>query len=254
MQPSTDSPLGRFWQTLHLPQVRGPGVRPWLWSVSCGVLLLVLLGGLVALHARSSPTIGITTLQGTTLGAVPAPTFSLPDQDGKITSLSQFKGHPVVLTFFDSVCPHADCSLMAAYLDSTAQDMGATETKDVAWVALSLNPWHDTPATAKAFISTRHVTMPLHFVLGSLAQMAPLWSAYHMQSLLQPNGVVIHTTGVYLLDQQGRERVFLDEGFDPRMLSNDAHLLLTNPSVANQKATSGTAGSQSQAAGYVSLT
>jgi protein SCO1/2 len=251
-----DSALERIWQTLHLPQVRGAASRPWLWSAGCGALLLVLLGGLVALHARGSTTTGasITTLQGTDLGGAPAPAFNLPDQNGKIISLSQFKGHPVVLTFFDSVCPHADCSLMAAYLNSTAQDMGTAETKEVDWVALSLNPWHDTQASATAFLSTRHMTMPLHFELGSLAQMAPLWSAYHMQSILQPNGVVIHTTGVYLLDQQGRERVFLDEGFDPHMLSNDVHLLLTNSRIANERSAAGASGSQSAAPGYVTLT
>jgi hypothetical protein len=143
---------------------------------------------------------------------------------------------------------------MATYLNSTAQDMGAGEIKEVDWVALSLNPWHDTKESAKAFLSTRHVTMPLHFVLGSLAQMAPLWSAYHMQSILQPNGVVIHTTGVYLLDQQGRERVFLDEGFDPHMLSNDVHLLLNDSKIADQKAAAGGSSGQSQAPGYTSLT
>jgi hypothetical protein len=92
----------------------------------------------------------------------------------------------------------------------------------------------------------------MHFVLGSLAQMAPLWSSYHMQSILQPDGVVIHTTGVYLLDQHGRERVFLDEGFNPRTLSNDLRLLLTNPNVANARGPSG--GASAQPAGYVSMT
>jgi hypothetical protein len=74
-----------------------------------------------------------------------------------------------------------------------------------------------------------------------------------MQSILQPNGVVIHTTGVYLLDQQGRERVFLDEGFDPRMLSNDVHLLLTDSKIANQKAAAGSSG-QRQTPEYTTLT
>lgn len=257
MQPSTDwySSLRRFWQTLHLPRMSSLGSWPRLWTICCGVLLMALLVGLVALHLRSNATTtSITALQGTNLSGMPAPTFALPDQNGKVTSLAQFTGHPVVLTFFDSVCPHQDCSLMASYLMATAQDLGAAQSKQIGWVALSLDPWHDTPATAQTFLATRHVTVPMHFVLGSLAQMAPLWSAYYMQSLLQPNGVVIHTTGVYLLDQHGRERVFMDEGFNPQTLSNDLHLLLTNPNVANARASNGVASGQGQAAGYVSLT
>ena len=48
-----------------------------------------------------------------------------------------------------------------------------------------------------------------------------------MQSIEQANGIVIHTTGVYLLDSQAREQVFMDEGFDPKILSADAKLVLT---------------------------
>jgi hypothetical protein len=70
----------------------------------------------------------------------------------------------------------------------------------------------------------------MHFVLGSVSQLAPVWSAYHMLVTLQSDGIVVHSTGVYLMDAQGRERIFLPEGFDPKMLSDDVHLLLTDPS------------------------
>jgi len=243
----------RFWEALQLPQLGNRGNSRLLWAGGCGALVLVLIAGILVVHAHNttSSATGIT-LQGASLGGTAAPAFSLPDQNGKVTNLAEFAGHPVVLTFFDSVCPHTDCSLMAAYLMATAQDLGKTQSNQVGWVALSLNPWHDTPATASAFLSSHKVTVPMHFVLGSLAQLAPLWSAYHMQSILQPDGVVIHTTGVYLLDQHGLERVFLDEGFNPETLSNDVHLLLTNPNVANARASS--RGTAAQPAGYISVT
>lgn len=255
MLPSIDSLLTRLRQTLQHARSGSLSRASMIWGMSCVALLLVLVGGLVAVRVRSgtASAAGPTTLQGTDLGATPAPAFALPDQNGKVTSLAGFRGHPVVLTFFDSVCPHADCTLMASYINATAQDLGAAGTSQVDWVALSLNPWNDTQTSAKSFLSTRHVTIPLHFELGSLAQMAPLWSAYHMQSILQPNGIVIHTTGVYLIDQSGRERIFLDEGFDPRMLSGDLHLLLTNPQVANAKVSASSAGGQGPAAGYISM-
>lgn len=265
MQQSND--WNRFWSRLEqisqLPQVAGvraqagrllAAPRRLLWSAGCGVLALVLLGGLLVVHLHSGTDASSTSLQGTKLDGEPAPAFTLHDQNGKITDLGEFSGHPVVLTFFDSVCPHADCSLMAAYINATAHDLGAAQTKDVGWVALSLDPWHDTPASARSFLSSRNVTLPIHFVLGSLAQMAPLWSAYHMQSLLQPNGVVIHTTGVYVIDQHGRERVFMDEGFNPQTLSTDLHVLLTDTGVANAHPSSNSASSQGLAPGYVSLT
>ena len=263
MQQSND--WNRFWSRLEqitrLPQVAGARARAerlfasprrLLWSAGCGVLALVLLGGLLVIHLHSNTA--PTALQGSDLDSVPAPAFRLSDQNGKVTDLAQFRGHPIVLTFFDSVCPHADCSLMAAYINATAQDLGAAQTKEVGWVALSLDPWHDTPASARSFLSARNVTIPIHFVLGSVAQMAPLWSSYHMQSILQPDGVVIHSTGVFVIDQHGRERVFLDEGFNPQTLSNDLHMLLTDSGVANAQPSGGSASSGGIQPGFVSLT
>lgn len=204
----------------------------------CVLCVAVLAGGTLLFishaHGNSSPTTSDAqppVYSGTDLGATPAPDFTLQDQSGKTVTLSQLKGHPVVLTFFDSVCPHADCSLMAGYINATARDLGP-KSANVSWVALSLNPWHDTPQSATTFLSTRQVTVPMHYVLGSVSQLTPLWSAYHMQSILQSDGVVIHTTGVYLIDAQGRERTYLEEGFDPKVASGLITKLLSEPTNA----------------------
>jgi len=188
-------------------------------------------------------------LQGTDLGGAPEPAVSLKDQNGAPVSLAQLRDRPVALTFFDSVCPHSDCPLIASYLNATASDMGA-EARQVNWVAISLNPWDDTQATVKLFLSSHQVTahMDMRYLMGTLPQFARIWNAFHMQSVLQTNDIVVHTTGVYVIDQSGRERIFLDEGFDPAMLANDLHLLLTNPHVATSHASGG------QTNGAVTLT
>lgn len=163
--------------------------------------------------------------QGVLLGGTPAPAFTLTDQTGATVTLDSLKGKPTVFTFFDSVCPHTDCSLMAQYLNFTAQFL-AGDASRVNWVALSLNPWHDTPQTVNAFISNQQLKPHLVYLMGSVSQLQPLWDAFHMQSLEQSNGIVIHTTGVYLLDSQAHEQVFMDEGFDPHVLSGDVQLVL----------------------------
>lgn len=196
------------------------------------VLLLVLvallgaLGTAALVRQRQADELAARTLQGTSLNGVPAPDFTLTDQNGARVSLSGLRGRPVVVTFLDSVCPHADCSLMAQYLTWSAQALGAQPARQVAWVAISLNPWHDTPASVAAFLTSRQVSMTVRYLLGTPEQLAPIWQAYAMQTFLQPDGVVIHTTGVYVLDAQGRERVFLPEGFAPQVLSHDLRVLL----------------------------
>ncbi|MGH2501119.1 MAG: SCO family protein, partial [Ktedonobacterales bacterium] len=164
--------------------------------------------------------------QGVLLGGDPAPAFTLKDQTGATVTLDSLKGKPTVFTFFDSLCPHTDCSLMAQYINDTAQDMGGDASR-VNWVALSLNPWHDTRQSVNAFIATQKLSPQVRYLMGSMSQLQPLWNAFHMQSIEQSNGIVIHTTGVYLLDSQTRELVFLDEGFDPHILSADARLVIT---------------------------
>src|SRR5579859_7755280 len=188
------------------------------WILTGAVVLVVGVSALV-FHAISStashPTASTSSVnllaqqalkEGTDLGGATAPDFSLRDQNGETVSLASLRGHPVVLTFLDSVCPHADCSLMAEYLNWTAKDLGTRETARVSWVAITVNPWHDTPTSVTAFLTSRQVTMPVRYLLGTPDQLSPVWNAYHMQAILQPDGIVLHTTGVYVLDAQGRER------------------------------------------------
>jgi protein SCO1/2 len=210
------------------------------WLLFTGGMLLLLVGTLalvtriVPRPAASTRTTGPAPYVGTDLQGTPAPGFTLHDQTGALVSLQQFRGHPVVLTFFDSVCPHEECSLMAEYLNVTADNLGPQGTSSVAWLAISVNPWHDTPASATTFLQTRQVRMPVRYLLGTEKELAPVWDAYHMQAILQPNGIVIHTTGVYLIDSAGRERTFFEEGFDPKVASQQIHNLLTQPSSVPQ--------------------
>ncbi len=71
--------------------------------------------------------------QGAQIGQA-APDFSLPDLDGKQVSLSQFKGKPVVLEWFNPGCPFVRNSHTKGSLKTTA----ATEAgKGVAWLAIN---------------------------------------------------------------------------------------------------------------------
>ena len=211
-----------------------------LWAAAAGgalvlAVLIVVIGHVVAgaspqasAQAKTKQLAQQAINSGYDLGGAPAPNFTLNDQFGQPVSLASLRGHPVVLTVFDSVCPHSDCSLMAEYLNWTAQHLGA-QAKDVEWVAISVDPWHDTPTSAKAFLQSRQVTVPMRYLLGTLQQLTPIWQSYHMQAIEQNDGVVIHTTGLYVLDAQGKERLYLDEGFDPNALAAYLEVMLTQP-------------------------
>jgi protein SCO1/2 len=242
--------------------------RPARAIISTAVIIALAVGvilGFNALTTRLGQSGGATTQpgvsqsangQGVLLGGEPAPSFTLKDQTGATVTLDSLKGRPTVFTFFDSVCPHTDCSLMAQYINIAAQSTGGDMGK-VNWVALSLNPWHDTPQTASTFLKNQTMRPHMVYLLGSQDQLQPLWDAFHMQSILQSNGIVIHTTGVYLLDSQAREQVFMDEGFNPVTLSNDIKLLLRDgPSAfaGQQGAKSASAVTMTHSAGSMLVT
>jgi protein SCO1/2 len=103
----------------------------------------------------------------------------------------------------------------------------------VVWLGVSLDPHGDTPASATQFVADHQLTGRLHFLLGTEAQLEPVWKAYFVavESQLNAQGTgstLMHSVGVFVLDQQGRERVYLNDTLTPEMLTRDLRQLLSS--------------------------
>lgn len=164
-------------------------------------------------------------LQGTDLGSTPAPDFSLTDQFGKPVSLSQFKGKPVVVTFLYTHCKDL-CPLTAEKLHTVMQNLGS-DTQRVAVLAVSLDPVGDTTASVLDFSKAHRMLDYWHFLMGTNKTLAPVWSAYDVYADTADQAAN-HSFALYVIDQQGRERVFLDQDFTPAELTADLKFLLRN--------------------------
>ena len=170
-------------------------------------------------------------LQGTDLGATPAPNFQLIDQHGKMISLSQFKGMPVVLTFFYTHCVTL-CPLIAQKIYVSLNELGP-KAQQIAIIAISADPKGDTPSSVLAF-SKEHGLEDYanwHYLMGSRTQLAPIWHDYGVAGLpanatVMTENEMTHTSVVYLIDSQGREQVLLDSDFLPSQLTQDVTILL----------------------------
>ena len=178
---------------------------------------------------NGTPTTDPSGLQGTYLGSVLAPGFQLMDQAGQPISLAQFKGKPVVLTFFYTHCPDA-CPLTAEKLHQTILTLGSNAQK-IGIVAISVDPKGDTPATAQSFIQVHRLQGYLHYLLGTEAQLSPVWSSYSVFAAPTPSATsssssVSHTTALFVIDQQGRERIYFGDDFTATQLATDLQLLL----------------------------
>src|SRR5229473_4449889 len=174
--------------------------------------------------ANPTPTTSASGLQGTDLGGTPAPDFHLTDQFGKPISLSQFKGKPVILTFLYTHCPDA-CPLTAEKLHMVMQDLGP-DAQRVAVVAVSTDPKGDTTAAALAFSRVHRMVDYWHFLTGPQDALSPIWSAYSIYAQPESGSSVAHSTGLYVIDKQGNERVFLGDDFAPAQAAADLRILL----------------------------
>ena len=195
-----------------------------------GLALFLLVGlqacgasGAGAASDSASAARAVKLTAGTALNAAQAPEFTLRDQTGALDDLRQMRGHVVILTFLDATCA-TECPITAQYLDWTAQFLGK-DSRQVIWLALSVNPTN-TVADAETFMHKNAVQVPLRLLMGSQAELAPLWQNYHITVQPGADGDVEHTLGLYLIDAQGREREWVDAGYDPRALSRDVQALL----------------------------
>lgn len=198
------------------------------WAAPALLVLVILATLLVhagVFGANKGAGAASDALIGTSMQGHPAAPFTLQDQNGATVSLSALRGKVIILTFLDATCTQ-QCPLMVQYLNQTTRFMTPQQVSQIAWVAITVNP-HNTPAQASAFLAKNKATMGMRFLLGSQAQLQPLWKAYYID--VEPGLTdVTHTSGLYLVDQQGHERIWMDQGFDPKTLASDAQTLLRN--------------------------
>jgi protein SCO1 len=197
-------------------------------SVITLALLVVLVVALFSLRNNSSgatttsTSTNATNLQGTNLGGTPAPDFLLKDQYGKTISLSQFKGKPVVLTFLYTHCPDV-CPLTAEKIHTMMQSLGS----NIQNVAVSMDPKGDTAATTQNFASVHKLGHYFYYLIGTHDELAPVWASYSVDAeAATSNGVVNHSSAIYVIDKQGNERALLDNNFIPAQLASDLKTLL----------------------------
>jgi protein SCO1/2 len=139
-----------------------------------------------------------TSLQGSLPPKVPVRDFVLRDQDGRLVRLSALRGQVVVVSFMYTHCQDL-CPTTATTIAGALDDLG----HDVPALAVSVDPRGDTPQSARSFLLQRRIGGRMRFLLGTRAQLAPIWDAYG----IRPQGQAFdHSAYVMVLDRRGVER------------------------------------------------
>jgi protein SCO1/2 len=156
-------------------------------------------------------------------GARPAPDFALSDQNGRRTSLASLRGRNVALAFLDSHCDRP-CGREPRSLGTALRLLPRSARPAV--VVVSVDPRGDTPRSAAVAARRWGLTAGAswHWLLGSRAELAPVWASYRI-AVRGTSGQIVHTPAVYLIDRRGFERAGLLWPFPPSWPAGDLRVL-----------------------------
>jgi len=209
------------------PLRRGPG--PVIIAVAVAVMILAASAAYAVIRARQHQAAGLrpsgipasvstslaNLMQLSPVPVTSAPGFTLTDQGGHAMSLASLRGRVVVLEFMDPHCTDI-CPIVSRQFLDAYRDLGASALR-VVFVAVNVNRYHLRVADVAAFSSEQQLTQipAWHFLTGSYSSLRAVWRAYQIQvDAPAPDADVIHSSQMYFIDPQGRERFLADPMVD----------------------------------------
>ena len=160
-------------------------------------------------------------------GATYARTLALPDIDGKQRSLADFKGKVTVVFFGYTQCPDV-CPATMSELAQVKKSLG-TDGDKIQDVFVSIDPERDTPAILKSYMASFDPSFVA--LRGSPEQTAAAAKEFKVFYAKVPSRAagsytMDHTAGSFVLDGDGKVRLFERYGGPPEELAADLKALM----------------------------
>ena len=190
-------------------------------SVAAVAALVVILIGAApmasaAANRTADPIMALAIAGNSAILDLPAPGFSLTDQNGQTVSLASLRGKVVLMTFLDPVCS-TDCPLIAQEFKQTWQLLGA-KNSSVELVAVVANPTYRSTAFTRAFDQQEGLaTVPnWRYLTGSFSQLSAVWQHYGITVQNLPAGAMsAHNDVAVIIDPSGNIREELSDDPGP---------------------------------------
>ena len=180
-----------------------------------GALAVILLGAApmatAAANRTADPILALAIAGNSSRLDLPAPGFSLTDQDGRTVSLASLRGKAVLMTFLDPVCT-TDCPIIAQEFKQAGQMLGA-QAGQVELVAVVANPTYRSTAFTQAFDRQEGLTTVPNwlYLTGSLSQLGEIWRHYGVTVQNLPAGAMsAHNDVAVIIDPAGHIRQEMD--------------------------------------------
>lgn len=160
-------------------------------------------------------------------GADYAKDFRLPDTDGKVRSLQDFRGRAVVVFFGYTQCPDV-CPTTMADIAQAKRLLGPDGAK-VQGVFITIDPQRDTPELLKAYAANFGPDfVALRGTPEQTAAIAKDFKVYYKKVEGKTPGsyTMDHSAASFVYDPQGRLRLYARYGAGPQVLADDLRQLL----------------------------
>ena len=205
------------------PAIRGYGSAGRRAPLLLAVILLAAGCGSSAAKVAETPPPTKTFRGGELNPPRAAPPLSLRDSSGSRFTLSAMRGRSVLVTFLYTHCPDV-CPLIASNLNTVLRTLGQKANVEV--IAVSVDPKGDTAASVRAYTKQMHLEPEFHFLIGSRAQLRPVWAAWHVLAVDRSPNLVDHFGYTALIDPSGKQRLLYDSQVNAHQVLNDVRLLM----------------------------
>ncbi len=184
--------------------------------------LLGALLGAYALLLNSGPGDRVET-SGKALVGGPS---TLVDASGKTVTDQDFRGRYMLIFFGYTHCPDicpAELQVMAAALDQLGD-----KAKKVVPIFITLDPERDTPQVLKQYVPSFHPSfLGLYGDAEATARTAKEFKVFVQKQPVKNGGYSVdHGAGTFILDRDGKLRLFAQYGQGPAALVHDIRILL----------------------------
>ncbi len=188
---------------------------------SCLLVIAIIAGGCGQPDTR--PQFKLTDVTGANLGRE----LNLLDHNGRPRTLADFRGKVVVIFFGFAQCPDV-CPTTLSELAAVARELGKDADR-MQVLFVTVDPERDTPEVLRQYVPSFDPRfLGLYGDAEATARAAKAFKIFYQKQPLKDSTTysVDHSAGTYILDREGRLRLYARYGAGAAPLLHDIRILL----------------------------